>query len=340
MKRLRILLWPLSVVYAIITTLRNKIYDCGLRPSTSYDKPVICVGNITVGGTGKTPLTEYILRLLADYKPSLISRGYRRKTKGMVVATPSSTSSDIGDEPMQMHRKMPQMPVVACADRRQSIDWIIENRDTGVVVMDDGFQHRSVRAGFNIVVADYARPMWSDHVFPAGNLRETWAGRHRADMVVVNKCPADLSADEAQQMRRKMKLRDGHPTYFCTIAYGEICGTKGTEPALQRQTPVLAIAGIGRPEPFFDEVRRRFDTVETIAYADHHNFGAEDMAQIDAQLQALGPEAVVIMTEKDAQRYTQIAERKAYYLPIELKFLFGEGEEFNQKIKGYVSENQ
>ncbi len=339
MHNLRLLLLPFTAIYALVMLIRNKLYDCGLLRSTSFAKPVICVGNITVGGTGKTPLIEYLASILSDYRPSLVSRGYRRKTKGLVVAKPESSVCEIGDEPSQIHRKFPEMPIAVCADRCLAINTLLANANTGVVLMDDGFQHRSVKAGLNIVVCDYARPMWRDWTFPAGNLREPFSGRRRAQIFVVNKCPRNLSADERRSIFEHLKPRENQAVFFTSIKYGELRNA-WTHELCAAPDSCVAIAGIGRPEPFFQELKNRIQTIETLRFADHHPFSLDDVEMIRAKVKSLGCNAVIVTTEKDATRLPQIDGVEILYLPIELEVLFGECNIFNQKIIDYVSKNQ
>lgn len=314
---MRKLLLPLTAIYALVMMVRNKLYDWGVLRSQTFEREVICVGNITVGGTGKTPFIEHLLRMLAERKPAVVSRGYGRKTRGLVVASETSTAAEIGDEPSQIKKKFARVPVVVAEDRNAAIRWVLGNTDSEVVLMDDGFQHRSTRASKYILIADYARPMWSDWTFPAGNMREPWSGRHRADMIVVNKCPADLGEAERDAILRKLDVRC--PVYFSSIAYGGLVpvAVKGKGEGLRN---VVGVAGIGRPEPFFEELKRRYDKVVALRFADHHRFSDGDVKRIvDA---ARANDAFVVCTEKDAKRLPALGDVEVYYLPIELNILF------------------
>lgn len=332
------MLLPFSALYSAATASRNWLYNRRIIKSTSFGKPIICIGNITVGGTGKSPLTEYLARLLSAYKPSLVSRGYRRKTKGMVVAKPSSTAAQIGDEPRQMLNKFPNMPIVADGDRVRAVNYLLSHTDTGVVLMDDGFQHRSIKAGLNIVVCDYARPMWEDHTFPAGNLREPWRGHRRADIILVNKCPADLTTQQRAEIIKKIKLKKNQSIFFSTIKYGELMQLNHQTARLHSEKRFVAVAGVGRPEPFFDEVKRRFTDVATLSFPDHCNFGKAETNKIIDVVDAMGPNTAIITTEKDATRFPDV-RTEIFYIPIELQILFGQEQEFNNKIENYVKRN-
>ena len=332
---LRLLLLPFTLIYAAIMMVRNRLYDWHLLRSVSFSKPVICVGNITVGGTGKTPFIEHLISILQPYQPSVVSRGYRRKTHGLVVATSQSTAIEIGDEPCQMHHKHPQVPIAVCEDRALAIAHLATHTSTNVVLMDDGFQHRSVRAGLYILITDYARPMWSDFTFPAGNMREPWQGRHRANIIVVNKCRPDLSLAERDKI--KAKLSTNSDVFFSTIEYGSLTTFDGKTTTLPSTTKILAVAGIGRPEPFFSEIERHFADVKRISFADHHRFAASEIEQISQTCQS--ENRVLITTEKDAMRLREYVEQltiNVVYLPIQLRILFGEAEKLNTKILQYV----
>ncbi len=336
----RLLLYPFTLIYSAIMRIRNYFYDVGLLLSWRYKIPIICVGNITVGGTGKTPLTEYIIGLLKDSRPALVSRGYRRRTSGLVIATPDSTASDIGDEPKQVLTKFPEMPAAIDANRARAIDWLIANTDANVILMDDGMQHRSVQAGFNIVVVDYYRSMWSDCAFHMGNLREPWSARYRADIIVVNKCPPELSENEKLIITSRLKPRRDQGVFFTCIKYGTLRNRQGEKVKLSKSQKVVAVAGIGRPEPFFDEVKKRHKCQKCIAFGDHHNFDADDVGYISRSVAQAGSEVVVLTTEKDSTRFPEIDGVELYYLPIELSVLFDEAPDMNSRILHYVRQNQ
>lgn len=337
-RRNKILLLPFSGIYSAITSIRNWLYNCHILKSTSFKCPIICVGNITVGGTGKSPFTEHLIRLLNNYNPALVSRGYRRKTKGMVIAKPNSKASQIGDEPRQMLNKFPDMPIVADGDRVRAVKYLLANTNTGVILMDDGFQHRSISAGLNIVICDYARPMWNDFTFPAGNLREPWRGYHRADIIIINKCPHDITEEQRDEIIKKMQLRSNQSIFFSAIKYGELLQANGQKARLHSEKNFVAVAGVGRPEPFFDEVKRRYNDVETLKFSDHCNFGNKETNKIIDVVDSMGPNTAVITTEKDATRFPDI-RTEVYYIPIEIEILFNQKEELNNKIENYVKRN-
>lgn len=334
---IRLLLLPLTLVYAAIMHLRNMLYDMGILSHDEFSRPVICVGNITVGGTGKTPFIEYLIKMLEDYRVSIVSRGYRRKTKGLVVATETSTAEEIGDEPCQMHEKFPHVPIAVAEQRKEAIRCVIDNHGAEVVLMDDGYQHRSVKASMNVLMTDYGRPMWDDWTFPAGNMREPYSGKKRADIIVVNKCPIDMSEEERK--RYVSKLDVDVDVFFTAIGYGSIKSIDGKEVDVVLDD-VIAVAGIGRPGPFFDEVARRSRKTENRAFQDHYQFTDKDVEQLIAD--SNNGQRIIITTEKDAKRLQNFGSiisqesKNIVYLPIELRVLFGEADKLNTKILDHV----
>lgn len=340
---MRKLLLPLSIIYGLITVIRNFLYDIKLLHSQQFKTPLICVGNITVGGTGKTPFIEYLIKTLSNHRPSMVSRGYMRRTKGLVVADKDSTAAQIGDEPMQIHAKHSQLHIAVDSDRKNAIEYLQTHTATDVILMDDGFQHRNVTAGLNILIMDYARPMWRDMPFPAGNLRELACARKRAQIWIVNKCPATIDTQECATIEQRLKPNNNQHLFFSAIDYGNIVAFDNETAELSSSATILAIAGIGRPQPFFDELKRRYQSVETMTFADHHNYTQNDIDDISARFANLaGTEKAIITTEKDAMRLMQIASftKKTFYLPIELKILFDKESELKQIITDYVETNR
>lgn len=321
MKYIRLILLPLTLIYVLIMIVRNILYDKGFLHQSSFSRPVICVGNITVGGTGKTPFIEFILRILGRHRPAIVSRGYHRQTRGLVVANSHSTVSSIGDEPSQIHRKHPDIPLAVCEDRSYAIRYLIQHTDSQVILMDDGYQHRETKASSYILIADYARPMWHDFTFPAGNMREPFCGARRASLIVVNKCPDNLSVAERQSIIRQFSSVSKAPVFFTAISYGDIIDSNGNVVSDFCCSSALALAGIGRPQPFFDEVARRVADVHTFSFPDHHNFTVADID--DIRLATDKGKRTIITTEKDATRLAS-SGLEFCYIPIQLKVLFNE----------------
>ncbi len=350
----RILLLPFSWLYCLVVTTRNWLYDIGVLKSQTFDLPVISVGNLTVGGTGKTPLTEYLIRLLSpSHNCALLSRGYRRKTRGVVMAGPDATAATIGDEPMQMKQKFTHLLVVVAEKRVEGMKQLLGSGiSPQVVLLDDAFQHRSLTPGLSIVVMDYHRPVYLDRCLPAGNLREPARNASRADIIIVNKCPHNLSESERDAIVEKLNPLPKQQIYFSRVGYqpprrvvSQKSGLFTNEVMYPENTPVLAVAGIGHPKPFFDEIKRRFARVITMPFGDHHDFTLPDLLKIEKTLKTMGAGALLMTTEKDAVRLREMALKqeiieKSWYLPIELKILFNQQEPFNKIINSYVTKNQ
>lgn len=337
----RFLLYPFAMIYCGVTDLRNWLYDKGYKKSRKFDFPIICVGNLTVGGTGKTPFIEYLTRLLAPFTPSLVSRGYRRSTRGMVIGKLEHTAAQIGDEPFQILHKFPDMTVISDGNRNRAISYLLDKGQTGVVLMDDGYQHRKVEPGLNIIMCDYARPMWCDYVFPVGNLRESQKWIKRAHIIIVNKCPSDLSQIEADGIREMMNLYPDQQLFFGTVVYGIMRRSDGStlDEVLNPREVVLGVTGVSRPAPFYDELERRGFVVDRMNFSDHHPFTESDIKAIQKRACRIGAKSV-ITTEKDNTRMPEIPGLNVYYIPIELRILLGQEKKLNQTIIDYVAGNK
>jgi tetraacyldisaccharide 4'-kinase len=349
----RTLLFPFSIGYFLVVTIRNFLFNKGILKSRTYRIPVISVGNITVGGTGKTPLTEFLIRLLSPhYHCALLSRGYGRKTKGPILAGKNASPESIGDEPMQMKLKYPDL-IVAVAEKRVSGMEKLLNLPSPpqVVLMDDAYQHRAVSPGLSILISDYYRPIYKDICLPAGNLREPVAGKKRAQIIIINKCPTDFSEREKNLVLKKLAPLSYQQVYFSSIAYHsprKLFSSKTQEKIETKNhkinNPILAIAGIGNPVPFFAEVGKYSDKVETIAFRDHHDFTENDFNKILVQLERMGSKTIVLTTEKDAVKLKHKSiipelSEKIWYIPIELKILFNQQGTFIKTIENYVRSN-
>lgn len=354
MFRFRLLLLPFSWLYGTIMALRNKLFDFGVLPSTQYALPLISVGNLTVGGTGKTPVTEHLLHLLLPtYRCATLSRGYGRNTKGVIIAGGTDNFTTIGDEPMQMKRKFPQATVAVAERRVDGIAALLNlPAPPQVILLDDAFQHRYVKPGLSIMVVDYHRPLWKDTCLPAGNLRENASGINRAHIVIVNKCPEGLQKKEAQQLRQLLRLKNEQPVFFTTIDYNDplpLTSNPINESLIQilnREKTFLAVSGIGNPGPFYHSLKRYQLPFTTKTFKDHHAYTADDLRLI-ANKQSTDPGAriPIITTEKDAIRLLDAPEitpellSRIWYIPIRLKFLFNEHVTFDKIISDYAKNN-
>ena len=373
---LRMLLLPVSWLYGFVTAVRNFCFDKGILSSQKFDVPTICVGNLTVGGTGKTPHVEYLVELLHEIcEVAVVSRGYRRKTKGLVIAGPRTSADEIGDEPFQIKKRFPFVHMAVDANRCEAINALCSSAATppvGAIVLDDAFQHRHVAAGLNILLIDYHRPINKDHLLPAGMLRESRRGVVRADIVVVTKCPGGMTREESGtftaaclssgSMCRKGKnaghagssasvFRPSGGVFFSTMSYGApykvFGGEETTLAAIAARHPEVAVlAAIARPEPFLEEVGRYCRIVSEMIFRDHHSFSSADLARMEKTVTEGGGRPV-ITTEKDAARLISHAAAlrpalrdSIYALPIKVEFLFNGQKAFNEKIIGYVRQNQ
>ncbi|MBN2744981.1 MAG: tetraacyldisaccharide 4'-kinase [Marinilabiliaceae bacterium] len=345
----RWLLFPISLIYGIVVRLRNLFFDWGWISSRSFDVPVISLGNITVGGTGKTPHAEYLVRLLQPwYRLTLISRGYRRKTKGVVMATQQSTAHDIGDEPKQMLHKFPGLGVVVAEKRVAGIEWALQQIPSPqVIVMDDAYQHRHVKPGFSVVLMDISRPLWHDAVLPAGDLREPMSGLKRANIIIVTKCLPNLSMDRAQSIVKRLKPAEHQKVFFSAFQYGNPYALFPGAVPFGGGASVLVLTGIARPMPLYQHLNQLGYRVIPCSFGDHHDFSHRDLASVESRfLQLPDGERTIVTTEKDAIRLKEMTElspllqRSLWVIPIEPYILFGEQEMFNSQILEYVRKNQ
>ena len=344
--------WPLALCYGVGVRLRNLCFALGILPSESYPIAVICVGNLSAGGSGKTPLVEYLIRLLSPrYRVAVLSRGYKRKTKGYVVADESSTAREIGDEPCQMKRKYPTITVAVDANRRRGMRRLLAMPDDvrpQVVLLDDAFQHRYIRPSLAILTTDYNRLFCHDHLLPVGTLREPRSGVRRADIVIVNKCDPTLKPIDYRIIEDEMHLDMAQSRFFSFVAYQRLEGVWPEECAprelstLTSETDVLLLAGIADPTPLINEMRRRTERVTPMIFSDHHAFTRNDMTKMRATLAKLSPDAVIVCTEKDATRlritpyYPSDLHARTYALPIAIHFMFDTAARFDEIILRHV----
>ena len=330
---LRKILFPLAFLYWLITFIRNWLYDKGIFKSSSFDIPIIAVGNLSVGGTGKTPQIEYLIRLLSDkYKVAVLSRGYKRTTEGFILADEKATASSIGDEPFQFFSKFPNIQVAVDANRKNGIENLLQHPNRpDVILLDDAYQHRKVKAGFYILLTAYDDLFCDDYILPFGNLREPSSGKKRADMIIVTKCPNDLSELAQQKIREKLKVKQ--PVFFTTIQYDDyVFGneSKLLVSEIQSETKVL-VAGIAKPKLFFDFLKNETD--EALVFPDHHHFSKQDCEQILAKANG----RKIITTEKDFVRLNGLLPKEQlFYLSIKSTFL---NKNIDKTIEDYVGQS-
>ena len=344
-------LLPLSWLYGLGVRFRNFLFDVGILKSQDYKVPIISVGNITVGGTGKTPHVEYLAKLLKDqFKVAVLSRGYKRKSHGYVLADKDTPMRQIGDEPYQMQQKFPGITVAVDKNRRRGIARLTEDDTVDVILLDDAFQHRYVKPGINILLVDYHRLIIYDKLLPAGRLREPLPGKNRADIVIVTKCPKELKPMEYRVITRAMNLYAYQTLYFSTLEYGElrpVFPQVRSSLTLSRLSShnVLLLTGIASPRQLSEDLKPLVKSITPMAFADHHHFTQKDLLQLSATFEAMPSPKVIITTEKDATRLNDAGElgdelRKAFYvIPVNIKFMLEQEDLFNQNIIGYVRKN-
>ena len=328
---LRYLLFPFAIVYGWITSIRNFLYDKGVLKSYSFDIPIIAVGNLSVGGTGKTPQIEYLIRLLSpNYKIATLSRGYKRKSIGYVLADASATAESLGDEPFQMHQKFPNIKVAVDADRKNGIENLLKLEEKpDVILLDDAFQHRKVKAGFYILLSAYDDLFCDDFMLPTGNLRESRNGAKRANCIIITKCPKNLSIEE--QDRIKARINYKIPIFFSFIDYDTKVYNKNEEINVSEiiEKDKVIIAGIAKPEPFIDFIKKENDVI--MIYPDHHHFVNNEINSIKEN--SFGK--IIITTEKDYVRLNSQNLNNLYYLPIKSTFLAND-QRFNGLVNEYI----
>ena len=351
-------LLPLSWLYGCVVGFRNMLFEMNVLKSRSYSVPVIAVGNITVGGTGKTPHVEYLVRLLKDkINVAVLSRGYKRKTRGFLLAKKDTPLQAIGDEPFQMKQKYPEIEVAVDAKRTRGIDRLTQGREVGkdvdVILLDDAFQHRYVKPGVNILLVDYHRLIIHDVLLPAGRLRESVKGKDRADIVIVTKCPKDLTPMEFRVLIKQMNLYPYQQLFFTTLDYEPLVPvfpkSVGQKQSLSLDVlegkHVLLLTGIASPLQMLTDLSAYSSDIEPLTFGDHHCFRKKDVRQINEAFENMASPKLIVTTEKDAVRLrdaeglSEEVKKNVYALPIKISFMQNGEESFNEKIIGYVRKN-
>jgi tetraacyldisaccharide 4'-kinase len=356
-KSRNIFLYPISLLYGLITGIRNFLYNSGILPSVEFHLPVICVGNITVGGTGKTPHTEYLAGLLrGSFKVATLSRGYKRKTRNFRIASSSSLVSEIGDEPMQIFRKFPDVLVTVDRNRVHGVNKILQdNPETEVIILDDAFQHRSITPGFSILLSDFERLIVRDYIMPYGNLRENKGNMRRADIILITKSPEDITPIQRRLIVKEIDKAPYQNLYFTSIVY------KTPQPVFENnnvaksdldippreECGIVLITGIANPLPLKEYLQKITGEIIHLSFPDHYNYKEKDIINIYESYKDLkSPKKYLFTTEKDAvrlQEFTNIEEpmRSAFfYIPLGIHFLNDDKNEFDNMIVDYVRKNK
>lgn len=345
---LRLLLLPLSLIYGLAITLRKKLYDWGILRSVKFDLPVICVGNLAVGGSGKTPTTEYLIRLLADYKIAVLSRGYGRKTKGFILADETATAETIGDEPLQYFQKFTNITVAVCEDRVAGIEKLKETHD--LIILDDAFQHRAVKAGFNILLFEFRKLGTLQFLLPAGNLRDVFASRKRADVLLVTKAPVPLLHVAQQASVNELQPNNNQPVLHSYLKYGELQHLYSTESRTLdsiKDFDVFLLTGIANPLPLIETLEKYAKSIKHEEFRDHYAFKEADIKNFKSAFEAgVNKDKIIITTEKDSKRLKAsgfkdlLVNLPVYFLPIEVELFEEDKITFNELILNYVKSNR
>jgi tetraacyldisaccharide 4'-kinase len=343
---LKFLLLPFSLLYGIAVALRNWLYDSGVLPSAEFNKSVIAIGNLSAGGTGKSPMTEYLIRLLKEkFMLATLSRGYKRHTQGFLIAEKDSTSFQIGDEPLQFKKKFPDVVVSVDENRKQGIQKLIAQfPELKVVLLDDAFQHRRVKPGLSILLTDYSRIFYDDFLLPAGTLREWISGKKRADIIIVTKCPDNLTPVEKRIIHKKISPEAHQHVLFSHIKYTRPVALFPSSPAeITGKPDVVLFTGVSNPLPLEDHLQKKAASIIPIRYPDHHEYTLVEITQlIETFNKVSSANKVIITTEKDAMRLDQpglvevLHKLPLYYIPIETTFDEKEKTEFDQLITDYI----
>ena len=336
----RIVFKLLSYIYRMVIAIRHWLFDINVLKSQKFNIPIICVGNITVGGTGKTPTAEMIIDTMKPtYKVALLSRGYGRRTKGYSEVTLDSSYRDVGDEPLQIKLKFPDVLVVVCEKRVEAIRRIeAEHPEINLIVMDDGFQHRHVDPRINVVVLDYTRPVFEDDFLPVGNLRDNLNSLYRAHYFIVTKCPEDMQPLDQRMWRKDLQLVAYQKIYFTRVVPTAAVPLFQTPNHLREGDEVIVMSGIGNPKPFIKSVRKHYNVVANLVYPDHHVYTVEDIEKIVSHIKQ-HPNAMLLTTEKDAvklrrsRRVPDLMRERLFYQPVKVEFLEGSDENFFETLK-------
>jgi tetraacyldisaccharide 4'-kinase len=344
MKIFKLILFPFAFIYGLITAVRNILFDSGIFKEHSFDLPIISVGNLSYGGTGKTPHVEYLIRLLSGGKSiATLSRGYKRKTKGFILADNASLVSEIGDEPKQFKTKFPFVSVSVCEDRNHGVNQLMKLcPKVNCIILDDAFQHRSIKAGLNILLTDYNDLYTNDYILPSGSLREFRCGAKRADIIVVTKCPHNITEDEKKKIISKLALREYQHVFFSFIEYRKILPLND-EDKICSFNSVLLFSGIAGIKPLMEYLLAKKYNVKSLHFGDHHKYSDSDLSKIKESFNNFANESKIILTtEKDIIRIETPEQKEAlkglpvFYIPIVVDFFPSDKEMFNKIIIDYV----
>jgi len=349
---LQLIVYPISLFYGVLTSIRNLLYDGGIFKSVKFDFPIINVGNLNMGGTGKSPHIEYLIRLLSGkYKVATLSRGYKRKTTGFIIANEKSTIADIGDEPKQFMTKYPQLIVSVCEKRVNGIAQLIkyDKNPINAILLDDAFQHRSIKPGLNILLTNYNKPFSTDYIFPSGNLREFKNGYKRADIIIVTKCPKNITAVEKNRIIQEIKPQPYQRIFFSYIEYKSMVPFNKKEVNVnpENASSVLLFTGIANTEPLEKYLVEKKYNIQSVHFQDHHVFTLSDINKIKERFNKItDTNKIIITTEKDFMRFENkefnniLTNLPIFYIPIEVNFFENDKLSFNKQVLDYIEHDR
>lgn len=347
----RYLLFPFSVIYGLVLIIRNYLYKLQIFHSSEFDIPTICVGNLAMGGTGKTPHVAYLIQLLrSQYKPAVLSRGYMRKTRGYVFANPKLNVIDLGDEPTQLYQQFNgEIPIAVCENRVLGIpDLLMDAQDTDVIILDDAFQHRALTCGLNILLTDFNRIYTKDFLFPVGNLREYAGAAKRANIIIATKCPDSLTPQKADEIRDLLQLNTDQKLFFSGLKYGSLKSVFNSDELKLDEISsknILLFCGIANPEKLEQHMSRLGKHIDLIRFSDHREFSSKDIERIFNSYKDLGENSILVCTEKDAVKirnnpmWDKFKTFPLYFQPIEVYFFNWNKHSFDQIIYEYISQS-
>lgn len=344
LRPIRILLFPFSLVYALVVWIRNRLFDKGWLSSTPFNLPLICVGNLSVGGTGKSTMVEFLVHRLKNKLPiAILSRGYKRKTRGYALADDRTSALEIGDEPMQFHLKFPEVTVAVGEERLVAIPQLLHDKpETKAIILDDAFQHRSVKAGLNILLTEYSNLFTRDWFLPTGDLRDEASSYRRSQLIVVTKCPASITEEERQSIITEINPLPNQQVFFSAIEYGQPYHIIGNHKlSINNKMEVLLVSGIANPLPLKEYLKENSQTYYEMLYSDHHIFSIDDWKEIVQRFEAIqSTSKIILTTEKDAVRLSKFAnelqQTPVFVMPIEMKILFNQEAAFLESVSAFI----
>jgi len=339
---MRILLYIIAIILDIITKIRNLFFDWSIFPSRGYKTPIICIGNLSVGGTGKTPLTDYIIHLLKkEYKVAVLSRGYGRKKQDFRYVSYNSKVKEVGDEPLMLKKKHPNIIIAVDSNKRRGVKKIIQDNNISIILLDDGFQHRWIKAGMNILLTKYELPFYNDYLYPFGKLRENKNGAKRSDIIIITKCPNTINPITKKGMIEKLNINYHQKVYLSKIEYEDGTGLKRINNSIKKYSIIL-VTGIEDATPLINYLNQENYKINHLKYSDHHNYTEKDCQNIlDTYHKESNINKIILTTDKDK---VKLEEFNAIFEPVKIHHISIKTNiemeaEFKKQIIDYVRKN-